>query len=404
MTDLPVGVVPIRDLTTRDILYGARTTRFRYELLAHDAVTGRDSLAGELDGVLSGSLSWSSTAAVKKSGSLKVLDLATAADGATRIADVALVATRIRPVLEIEGLPEMPLGVYLVTASPEEWSATHRVLSLELHDRTTVLEQDRTEGTFTAPTGTPILAIVSSVIESAGETIDVDASETLTLGSPMVWKAGTSKLAIVNDLLEALGYQGLWVDGAGAFRATPYVRPAMRPIHYAILNDEAGRALVRELADGPQSIYSPEWTHDRDSYDIPNKVVAVASGNAKDAPSIGVATNEDSSSPYSYPSRGRWVVTVVDGVEVPDYADQPDPDAAEVAFLRERARQVLIASSSSQATVSVKCLPIPVELLDAVRFASTPAGVDARHTVTSVGMDLRFDGLMSLELREVVDL
>lgn len=404
MTAIPTGVIPVRDLTTREILYGARTTRYRYELLAHDPITGRDDLAGELDGVLSGSLSWSSSAAVKKSGSLKVLDLATATEGATRVADVELVATRIRPVLEVDGLPGMPLGVYLVTASPEDWSATHRVLSLELHDRATALEQDRTESTFTAQTGLPVLSIVKSVIESAGETIDIDASETLQLGSPMVWKAGTSRLAIVNELLGAIGYQDLWVDGAGAFRATPYVRPAARPIHYSILNDESGEALVRELTDGEQSIYTPEWTRDRDSYDIPNRVAAVASGSADASPLTGIATNEDPLSPYSYPSRGRWVVTVVEGVELPDYADEPDPDAAAVAFLTQRARQTLIASSSTQATVSVKCLPIPIELFDAMRFASTPAHVDARHTVTSVGLDLKFDGLMSLELREVVDL
>jgi hypothetical protein len=49
-------------------------------------------------------------------------------------------------------------------------------------------------------------------------------------------------------------------------------------------------------------------------------------------------------------------------------------------------------------------LPIPVELLEVVRFASTPAGIDALHVVRSVGLPLSFDGLMQLDLQEVVSL
>src|SRR5690606_30012693 len=131
------------------------------------------------------------------------------------------------------------------------------------------------------------------------------------LTSPMVWEAGTSKLRIVNDLLAAIDYNSLWVDGQGNFRATPYVRPAARSITYSILNDESGAALVRELADGQESIYLDEWSRDRDVYGVPNKVVAVATGTGDEEPLVGVATNEDPASPFSEPSRGRWIVHVL---------------------------------------------------------------------------------------------
>lgn len=405
MTTLPEGLVPVQDVTTQQVLYGARATSHRYELLEHSPVTGLDSLVGFLDGVTeAGSLNWVSGTRVKKSGNLTVTDLAAAAPGLVRIGDVNIVTTRIRPVLLIEGLPEMPLSVYVVTASPEKWAATGRSFALELHDKSTVLDQDAVDKTFTAGTTTAILAIVKSVVESAGERISVDASDTRKLVSPMVWPAGTSKLSIVNDLLEVLNYNSLWVDGVGSFRATPYIRPAARSILYSMLNDATGAALVRELTDGAQSIYSPDWSRDRDTYKVPNKVVAVQAASGSAAPASGTATNEDPSSPFSYPSRGRWITETVSGVEVPDFSASPDPAAAVEDFLEQKAQRSLIGFSSVQAAVSVKSLPIPLELLDAVRFASAPAGIDARHTVRSIRLPLRFDGLMSLELQEVTDL
>ncbi|MEX1078876.1 MAG: hypothetical protein WED09_07195 [Homoserinimonas sp.] len=405
MVEVPAGVIPVRDLTTREILYGARTTSHRYELLEHDPLTGADSLIGFLDGVEpGGSLSWSSGTRVKKSGNLEVLDIPVAAAGLVRVGDIGLVTTRIRPVLVVEGLPELPLGVYVVTASPEAWSDTGRTFQLELHEKSTVLDQDAVEESFTADAVTPVLDVVKAVVESAGERISVDGSDTRTLTSPLVWDAGTSKLSIVNDLLSALNYNSLWMDGEGAFRATPYERPASRSIRYAMLNDEDGNRLVRELIHGDESIYSPEWNRDRDTYGVPNKVVAVQSGTGEGEPLSGSAMNENPESPFSYQTRGRWIVRPLGGVEVPDYSGEVDPIAATEAFLDAKALQSLIASSAVQAAVSVKCLPIPVELLEAVRFESTPAGIDARHTVRSVDLSLTFDGLMSLELQEVIDL
>ncbi len=405
MIELPAGILPVRDLQTREVLYGARTTTFRYELLSHSPTTGIDSLIGFLDGVQDdGSLKWSAAASVKKSGSLSVRDIVTAKPGLTCVKDIDLVATRIRPVEVIDGLPEMPLGVYVITAAPEQWDATGRTYALELHDKSTVLEQDAIEETFTATSTDPVLEIVRDVIESAGERITVDGSDVRTLPAPLVWPAGTFKLRIVNDLLDAIGYNALWMDGVGAFRATPYVRPALRSIRYSMLNDAEGNRLQRELVDGPESIYTPQWKRDRDAFRVPNKVVAVQAASADAEPLSGVATNEDPASPFSFPSRGVWVTRVVSGVEVPDYSAEVDPVAATEAFLEARARQTLVAASAVQAAVSVQCLPIPVDLLDAVRFASTPAGVDARHTVQSVSIPLRFDGLMGLDLQEVVDL
>ena len=393
--ELPAGVVPVRDLTTLDVLYGDRVTSYRWEVLTHAA--GVDTLAGYLDGVVepSAQLSWSLYAAVKGTGSLKVNDLAAAAAGMLRIGALQLASARLRPVLVIDGLPEIPLGVYLFSAAPEAWSPAGRVYSLELLDRNTVLDQDRVDVSYTVAAGTQILQAVATVIASAGESITVDASQTATLASAMVWKAGTTKLQIVNDLLAALNYNSLWVDGVGNYRATPYVLPASRSIGYELLT-----GVNRELVDGDASIYGEEWARDRDLFKVPNKVITVQSGSGSVEPLTGLATNTDASSPFSYAARGnRWLSEVIDGVDVPD-GTTPEKQA----YLDAKARASLVARSSVQATVEVKHLPLPVRVSDVLRFRSAPAGIDKRHVLTSIDLDAHPRGLMSSKLQEVVDL
>ena len=391
---VPSGVVPVRVLSTNEILYGSRTTSYRWEILEHE--NGSDVLAGFLDGVVDGSasLSWELYTAVKGSGNLRVADLDVAQPGFMTIRQVALASARLRPVLIIEGLPEIPLGVFLIAAAPEDWSDTGRVLNLELLDRATVLDQDSVAESYTVAATTSILSAVAAVVASAGESINVDADVTDALSSAMVWPAGTAKLQIVNDLLGALNYNSLWVDGVGNFQATPYVVPAKRPLTYELLT-----GVSRELVDGERSIYSQEWSRDKDLFDVPNKVIAVQSATGDVPALVGEYTNVDPDSPFSYPSRGRWVTKVLDGVETPE-----GTNAVVVAFLEATAQRSLIASSAIQAAVKVKHLPIPDRVSDVMTFANTPAGINARHVVTAIRLDANSLGLMETELQEVLSI
>lgn len=391
---IPDGIVPVKALSTEDVLYGDRVTSWRWEVLEHAA--GTDHLIGYLDGVVerSESLSWQLNLAVKGTGNLKVADLPKAEPGFMTIQDVSLMSARLRPVLMIEGLPEIPFSVFLPAAAPEAWSGTGRVRSLELLDRATVLDQDQIDESFTVDAGTPILAAVAAVVASAGESINVDAAVTDTLSSASTWPATTTKLQIVNDLLGALNYSSLWVDGVGNYQATPYVVPAKRSLNYELLT-----GVPRELVDGESSIYMQEWERDVDLFSVPNKVIAVQAATG-DAPAlVGSYTNTDPDSPFSYPSRGRWITKVLDNVETP-----AGDDAAVVEFLEAKAQASLIASSSVQAAVSLRHLPVPIRVSDVMRFGSAPAGIDARHVVASIELEAHPLGLMKTELREVVDL
>ncbi|QOP65217.1 minor tail protein [Microbacterium phage Zayuliv] len=388
-----VPVIPIKNVTTEDVLYGDRVTSYRWEVLEHS--NGIDQLVGILDGVSDGSLSWTQNAAVKGTGKAEVVDLDVAQQGMMRIAQLKLESVRLRPVQIIAGLPENPLGVYLLSAAVEEWEDTGRVWSLKLLDKCTVPEQDKVDQSYAVPAGTNILQRVKSILASAGEYIAIDNSVTLATSSGMVWEAGTSKLKIINELLDVAGYNALWMDGNGDFRVTPRVLPADRPINYEFLG------IPRELRDGDKGIYSPDWNRERDSFDVPNKVVAVeAAGGEDTAALIGQWTNTDPASPYSYVSRGnRWITHTLDSVEVPD-----GNDASKLAFLQNRARATLVQMSAVQAQAKVEHLPIPVRVGDVLRFAHTKAGVDSRHVITNLSLEVHPLGMMKSTLQEVISL
>ncbi|QKY80319.1 minor tail protein [Microbacterium phage Mercedes] len=390
-----MAIIPVRSVSTQEVLYGDRVTSYRWEVLEHS--NGVDQLVGTLDGVADGRLTWTQNAAVKGGGKAEVVDLAASdtAPGMLRIGNLKLESARLRPVCVVQGLPENPLGVFLVSAAKEEWEATGRVWQLELLDKCTVPQQDQVDQSYAVAAGTLILQQVKIILASCGEYIAIDNSSTLATSSGMVWEAGTSKLKIINDLLEVAGYNSLWMDGYGNFQLTPRVLPANRSLTYDVLG------IPRELRDGSQSIYTPDWNRDKDSFDVPNKVVAVQAAGGDDAAAlVGQWTNEDASSPYSYQQRGgRWLTHTLDSVEVPE-----GTDAEVVAFLQNRARATLIQMSAVQATVKLEHLPIPVRVGDVVRFANSKAGIDGRHVITRLQLDTHPLGMMSSTLQEVVSL
>src|SRR5690606_10255639 len=105
-----------------------------------------------------------------------------------------------------------------------------------------------------------------------------------------------------NDLLQSAGYWSLWCDGSGQFRVEPYTNPADRPVSYS-------------FEHGDTSVHFPDWSRNQDNSSVPNRFVAVGQGDEEDPPLVGVATNEDPLSPYSYQSRGRWITATEEGVE-----------------------------------------------------------------------------------------
>jgi hypothetical protein len=364
---LPGGLVPVRALSAEEIITSNRSTRFRYDLYSRV-----EAPLGNLDGVEKGSVDFVANASVKSGGSLEVV-----ATGQT----VDWLNDRVRPVAIIEGLPEIPLGMFLFSEAPEEWDDTGASRAVKLLDKTTILDQDAVDGTYSLDTGTVITTAVVTLITSTGETNIAVTPSAATLAAPLAWEAGTTKLRIVNDLLAVAGYFSLFCDGNGQYRGEPYIRPAARPIRY-------------EFLDGATSIYSPEFVKDVDLFSIPNKFVAVGQGSGIVAALTSTATNTDPASPYSFGARGRWITKSATGVE-----------AASQTVLDDYARRRLIELTSPTSSIEVEHALVPgLALNNAVRLRRVPAGVDARHVVSKMVIALDPLALVKSTLVEVVDL
>ena len=196
-----------------------------------------------------------------------------------------------------------PVGTYLF-ASPTE---QHSELGMNTFDvglltKMNVPAEDKTPARYSVDAGAPIIATVLDMLASTGETRVTVTPSAAILSTALTWPAGTSKLEIINALLQAAGYWSLWCDGSGQFRVEPYVDP----VH---------RGIAHRFEHGRESLHFPDWSREQNMADVPNRFLAIGRGDDENPPLIGIAKNDDPASPFSYPARGRWITATEEGVE-----------------------------------------------------------------------------------------
>lgn len=364
-TLIPDG--PVAQAVTTDPLTGNRASRYTYELLD---LQGR--LLGVLGGVQGGSLDWTANAAVKGAGRMLYVPQGT---------DIDWTKTRVRPVLNIDGMDPIPLGVFIAHIPTDDWTDGSVSRELELLDRTTVLNEDSVDSTYSIPKGTNVVNKVVELIQSTGESPGSVTPSSVVTANDMTWDPTTSKLTIVNDMLDAAGFFALWADTNGQFRVEPYQPPKKRPV-------------IRELLDDARSIYLPDMTITRDTYAIPNKVILIGQGDGTTEAWVATATNEDPKSKFSYQSRGRWITYTESGVEV-----------ASQSILQDKAAEKLRQMTSPQSSIDIQHAVVPgLTANSVVRFRRTPASVDTKFTVTQTTIPLDPTALATTTLTEVIDL
>lgn len=291
---------------------------------------------------------------------------------------------RIRPMIRIARLGGgddpagrlVPAGVFLCAAPVEEWTATGLKRLVELTDKLSILDQDIASGdpagltAYTALAGANIIDLVTDLIGETGERYPAIQPDIKVLTSPLVWDIGTTRLKVINDLLDAAGYFSLWCDGYGQYQATVYQTPAARtPVYESIA----------PFSDGPGSLMAPEWTRDRDIYSVPNRVLVVSQGDGTTAALTSIATNMDALSPYSFPSRGRWITDVEIGVE-----------AITQSALDTIAAARLSAATSVTNQITLKHILLPdLHINSVIHFVNPDSGLDIYCYVvaTSIPMD-----------------
>jgi hypothetical protein len=357
----------------------ARVSEYRYELLNNN-----DSMFGELSGVQpGGTLSWDAYASIKSSGQLPVTDMDMTIDWLN---------TRIRPVVILTSgasVLEVPLGIYLCAAPVEEWSEKGRTWKVELVDKLSVLDQDiqlDANGnpiTYGLEQGVNIISVVRQLITAAGESPNAIGAGNETLAASQVWETGTTTLKIINDLLTQAGYFSLWCDGSGDYRTVPYVPPAQRQPIYSYANP---------FEIGENSLLSPDWTNDQDIYAIPNRYVVIGQGDDTTPGLTATATNTNVNSPFSYPSRGRWITQI-----------EKDVEATGQDALESYAERKLSAASSVGRSLEIKHLFLPeAQVNQVVRFVSEEANIDDLFSILKTTVTLDALAFQSSSIQEVL--
>ena len=327
-----------------------------------------DRAIRRLDGVTGGSITLSNSTRLRASGTLTLTEACGPIDWMTQ---------RVRIDYTANGR-SWGLGVFLLSAPTRSYSEVGSTWSVDLSSPLAVPDADCVDSTFTVKAGSNLVGIAEDILYETGlEHLSVTPS-TAVASSDMIYDPGKSKLTIVNELLSGAGYWSAHPDGAGQVHLDPYTRPADRPVVY-------------DFREGARAIHLPEWEHGRDTAAVPNKIVFVSQGSADKPGLVGVAVNNDPSSPYSYQSRGRWIVETRTGVEA---ADQGSIDS--------QARRRLIEVSTPSTAVTLQHMPVPIMPNQVVGFTSQ--GYAAKGVVKEIEYSLDPTSLVKTKLLEVTDL
>lgn len=170
------------------------------------------------------------------------------------------------------------LGVYMLTSPERVRGETPETYSVDGYDRLYLL--DRQVGRdYSVTVNTTYRKALTDVFAAAGLTgFDIDgAAADHTLPRERLWPlvpvttnpdqtdTPVTWLRIINDLLLAINFRGVWADEKGRFRCSAYQRPETRPheFHFDV--------------DDPETILDEERWVSLDQWKTPNRWVFIAS-------------------------------------------------------------------------------------------------------------------------------
>lgn len=375
--------------------WGKRDITFEYQLLDKQGNYKRT-----LDCVTSGSVSLNALDEIKRTAKFTLTD-----DGS-----IDFLSDRIKPICklwvppgklirqffylspwqitesDIQLLPaqggyvSFSLGEFLLVSperSDDESGAVIR--DVEAFDQTVILRDDAVDGKFLCVAGSLYTDVIRSILENAGIfRHNITASEK-TLPADREWESGTSKLTIINDLLDSMNYWSLWFDEEGYAVASPYVLPAQAASEYEYVAGESG-VIVTTVK---QKL---------DLFNVPNKWVFVVS-EADRTVLRSTYVNDSPSSKLSTVSRGFTKVAY----KQVDAADQATLDA-----LVQRAANDAM-SVYDEVTWTSLIMPFHSHMSD-YTFAYPTLGISEKYREHSWSFDLSEGATMSHTARRTLRL
>lgn len=359
---LPVGAIPDADLAT---LTGNRSVRRIYELVSREGGT-----IGPLGGVRGASLHQQSGTTIQRGGQMSLTDTGQ---------DVDWLNARIRCSYEIEGLETWGLGVYRPVKPVSQIDGSTTRWDVQLLDVLTIIAGSNPPLGYALNAGANVTNAVKALVADVGESTAAITDSAATLTTSRVWDAGLSYLAIINELLDSIGYWPLTTDAEGRLSTGPYVRPQDRPVAFRFI-------------DGETAIYRPQFTIEHDYFNIPNHVQAVAEGTGDVPTLVANVYNDDPESPYSTVNAP------------PNTHPVENVEATDQAAIDSIALRTLETLTEPTRTIVIAALPVPVSVNQVVEFRNGPAEVEGLYTVARIEYGAADTDLAAYTLRAVTDL
>jgi len=350
-------------------LQSNREIRYEYDLLDKD-----DRKIGTLNDVR-GSYSFNSEAEIKGAAMFLISE--------RDHKDINFLNERIKPYFCLKmGLEwiRWGQGIYLLSSPDRNEQNGGIYRNIEAYDKGLILKEDMTDNRYFIASGTPYTNAIRDLIISAG-IIKISIQESnLVLSIDKEYPIGTSKLDIINDLLNSINYNSAYFDENGFCMIRKYVNPIERVYEFEYITDSKSI-----------TIYGASET--LDTFSIPNKFVRYVE-NPETGYMIASFINDKASNPLSTVSRGR---AITDIKSITDIADQ--------STLEDYVKKVASEKSQVFGGVKFSSLTMPHHSLsDCLYIKNNNLNMSEKFIETAWNIDAYEGGLMSHTCRKVVEL
>lgn len=350
-------------------LQSNREIKFEYDLLDKN-----DKKIGVIDEV-SGSYSFTADAEIKGAGSFLINE--------KYAKDIDFLSERIKPYYNLKMGHEWirwGQGIYLASSPNRNEQNGGIYRNIEAFDKSLILKEDMTENRYYITKGTAYTDVIRELVLSTGiEKISIQESE-LALSIDKEYEIGTSKLDIINDLLNAINYNSVYFDENGFCMIRKYITPKERKYDF-------------EYTTNANSIITYGSSETLDVFQVPNKFIRYVENPESDY-LISSFVNNRANNKLSTVSRGR---TITDIQAVSDIADQSTLDE----YVKK------IASERSQVFGGIKFNTIQMPhhtFLDCLHIKNTSLGIAEKMIETGWSINTELNGLMTHTCKKVVEL
>lgn len=266
------------------------------------------------------------------------------------------------------------LGCYVTDTPQEDLSEDVSSFGATGYDLISLLD-DPVGDAYSVDAGTSPLDTVEQIFTGRGFSqyiIDQTQSDavlasakTYTIDDNVTW------LTIVNDLLGAVGYQGVWSDWNGVLRAQVYNTPSDRSPEWLMSDDPAVTLLTQRRK------------RQRDFYSTPNHWIFYRNTSTEgDQPSddngFRYEFTNQTDGDTSVNARGGRVITKVVGV-----------DASDALAVIQQAQQTIDADMLIPTVISIETAPFPMAWhMDRIQVSDAGLGVALQVLASSWALNL----------------